>query len=93
MNNVLNSAEYCLQILNDYKHSTFPKLSLEAFETELEKCVIKAKWEKTRELRKNEEKHKDDESDEPKAQTTTVFDAEKCTIDFRNSKATDLNKG
>ena len=71
-------------------HSIYPKLNLEAFETELEKCVIKAKWEKFRESCKQEEQNKRLELDEPETTSKKVFDDEKNTIDFRNLKATDL---
>ena len=38
-------------------HRTYPKLNLESFKTELQKCVIKAQWQKQRELREHEEKN------------------------------------
>jgi hypothetical protein len=51
-------------------HRIFPKLNLEIFETELEKCMIKAKWEKTREERNNEQHFKAIETGEHKDTST-----------------------
>ena len=34
-------------------HRFYPKLKLEEFKTELEKCIIKANWQKTRAQRMN----------------------------------------
>ena len=39
-------------------HRINPRLNIESFETELEKAHIKAKWEKYRENRSNEDKNK-----------------------------------
>ena len=39
-------------------HRIFPRLNLESFETELEKCNIKGVWEKIRGERNNEEMYK-----------------------------------
>ena len=71
-------------------HQTFPNLNLENFETELEKCMIKAKWEKIREESNNEKRNKENETGETIKEPTEVLDKETKTIDFRNLKATDL---
>jgi hypothetical protein len=71
-------------------HRTYPNLNLENFKTELEKCVIKAKWEKQRELRKQEEQNCKDENDEPKEVPKESVNDKRNTIHFRDLKATDL---
>ena len=68
-------------------HRIFPKMKLEEFKTELEKCVIKANWQKTREQRNQEDINRKDENDD----TPTEASKDKTNvIDFRNLKATDL---
>ena len=77
------------------KHTIFPKLNIESFETELQKCEVKHKWQMLREQRLNEEKYKKDElknsndTDEVE-KNKEVFDKEKKVVDFRNLKATDM---
>jgi hypothetical protein len=66
---------------------TYPKLKLDDFKTELEKCVIKANWQKTNEQRKQENLNKKNENDNV---TDEVPDETKNVIDFRNLRATDL---
>ena len=39
-------------------HRIFPKLRLEDFKTELEKCVVKANWQKIREQRNQEDNNR-----------------------------------
>ena len=68
-------------------HRTYPKLKLDDFKTELEKCVIKANWQKTNEQRKQEKLNKKNENDDV---TDEATDATKNVIDFRNLRATDL---
>ena len=68
-------------------HRIFPKLKLEEFKTELEKCVIKANWQKTREQRNQEDINRKDENDDT---PTEASKDETNVIDFRNLKATDL---
>ena len=70
-------------------HRIYPRLNVEDFETELEKAVIKANWEKIREGRSNEENHIVVETGDKK-DTLKTFDASKKAINFRNLKATDL---
>ena len=67
-------------------HRVFPKLNLEDFRTELEKCVIKANWEKMGDKTKNEEENRKLENDD-------TFSAAPVTrskvIDFRELNATE----
>ena len=74
------------------KHKTFPKLNIESFETELEKCIIKAKWEKIRNETAKETKKKNIECDNEvgKDLPNDVFNDEKKVIDFRNLRSTEL---
>ena len=76
-------------------HTIFPKVDIEEFDTEMEKCVIKCKWQKQQELRKFEEaKALEEASDEIKSSNeekfTKVYDSEKKVLDLRNLKPTDL---
>ena len=68
-------------------HRIYPRLNLEEFKTELEKCVIKANWQKTREERMKEDTNKKNEKDD---HPTEVSDEKANVIDFRNLRATDL---
>ena len=71
------------------KHRIFPRLSVESFETEIEKAVIKAKWERIRVERSKEEHNKALESGEV-IDIPKTYDESKKLVDFRNLKATDL---
>ena len=76
-------------------HQTFPKLSLEKFETELEKCNIKMTWESMRKSRMEEKNHVDKENDDnidakKHGETEKVYEHKTKTLDLRNLKATDL---
>ena len=72
-------------------HRTFPKLNVENFETELEKCFIKAKWEKFREGTKKEELNKRiEEGNDGKNRSNKEGNGEPKPVDFRDLKATDL---
>ena len=51
---VKKEEEYILTLPPD--HAIFPKVDMEDFDTEMEKCVIKCTWEANREQRENEEK-------------------------------------
>ena len=71
------------------------ELSLEKFETELEKCMIKATWESNRESRKQEKEKVDIENENSEKANNTeendkVYDHKTKTLDLRNLKATDL---
>ena len=68
-------------------HRTYPKLKLDDFKTELEKCVIKANWQKTNEQRRQEEVNKKNENDDD---TDDLPNETKNTINFTNLRATDL---
>ena len=70
-------------------HRTYPKLKLDDFKTELEKCVIKANWQKTNEQRRQEEVNKKNENDDD---TDDLPNETKNTINFTNLRATDLTK-
>ena len=71
-------------------HRTFPKLNLENFKTELEKCVIKANWQKQQDWRKHEEHNHRSETDETIKDSNEVQDNKSNIVDFRNLRATDL---
>ena len=68
-------------------HRIFPKLKLEEFRTELEKCVVKANWQKTREQRQQEDINRKSENDDAR---TDDSNDKTNVIDFRNLRATDL---
>ena len=74
-------------------HTVFPKIDIEEFNTDMEKCVIKCNWEANREQREAEEKKDIEEvSEEIKSQGET-YDNEiddKKGLDFRNLRATDF---
>ena len=70
-------------------HRIYPRLNIEDFDTEVEKAVTKANWEKLRKERKKEEDNIAIETGESKEDLKT-FDESKKVIDFRNLKATDL---
>ena len=63
---------------------------MENFRTELEKCVIKANWQKRGDLRKHEEQNKKNENDETEEISKELVDNKAKTVDFRNLRATDL---
>ena len=74
------------------KHTIFPNLKIEEFETELQKCEVKIRWQTQREERNKEDLKKKAELKESGEENTTV-DTEvstKDSIDFRNLKATDM---
>ena len=74
---------------------TYPKLSLERFDTEIEKCIVKATWESNRQSIEKEralaEKEKND-NDDTKIEkgNDKVYDRTTKILDLRNLKATDL---
>ena len=80
------------------QHTTFTKLNVEAFETELEKCKVKAKWQKFQEMRKEEENRATEEiiiNGEKKSEALDesfekVFSSKNKILNFQNLKATDL---
>ena len=71
---------------------------MEAFETELEKCKVKAKWQKFQEMRKEEENkateeyiiNGDIETEALDESFSKVFNSKSKTLNFQNLKATDL---
>ena len=78
-------------------YQTFPQLSLEKFETEVEKCMIKATWESNREsiqkeknLVEKECKDNEDENVTKNAASDKVYDHKTKTLNLANLKATDL---
>ena len=73
-------------------HQTFPRLSLATFETEMEKCMIKATWEAMRKSINYEKKHAEDKNDDDKDVHVSDkdYDHDTKTLDLRNLKATDL---
>ena len=71
-------------------HRTYPKLNLENFKTELEKCVIKANWQKQRDLREHEKQNHKKENPETEDVSKELYDNEAKIVDFSNLRATDL---
>ena len=73
--------------------STFPKVDIEEFDTEIEKCMIKCQWEVNREERAAEQKKASEEAsnkvNEEKADTN-MDDKDQKHIDFRNIRATEF---
>ena len=78
-------------------HTTYPKILVEEVKTELEKCVIKCRWNDVSEQTKNENENKIKESedtrdkiDNNKKDAMKVYDANKKCVDLKNLRATDL---
>ena len=74
------------------KHTIFPKLDVEAFETDLQKCEVKCRWQSKIELREQEKLNQKLELKDTGNKTEMkdkVF-ATEDSIDFRNLKATDM---
>ena len=78
-------------------HTTYPKIVVEEVKTELEKCVIKCRWNDVSEQTKNENENKIKESedtrdkiDNNKKDAMKVYDANKKCVDLKNLRATDL---
>ena len=76
-------------------HTTFPKVVVEEFNTDMEKCVIKCNWQHMKEQRQFEEKKALEEaSEEIKSNDeetyNKVYDNEKKSLDMRNIKPTDF---
>ena len=75
-------------------HTTFPPLKVEQFDTELQKCEVKSRWQSHNEQRKNENRKKKeelgDDTNGEDEETKEVFSIETKTLDFRNLKATDM---
>ena len=86
---IKSNEEDILSFPPDY--ATFPKVDIEEFDTDMEKCVIKCTWEANKEQRKSEEKKGLEERDEATAEDKediNILDMK--TLDFRNLKPTDL---
>ena len=76
-------------------HTIFPRVDIEEFNTEMEKCVIKCIWEANRVQRKSEEnKAMEEASDESKSKfekkDNKVYDNELRSLNFKNLKPTDF---
>ena len=69
---------------------------MEEFETELEKCDIKCRWETNREERKREDENVNKEREDPKVtdedstSINRVFNLKTKSLDLRNLRATDF---
>ena len=63
---------------------------MENFKTELEKCVIKANWQKQRDLREHEKQNHNKENPETEDVSKELYDNEAKIVDFSNLRATDL---
>ena len=76
------------------KHTTFPPLKVEQFDSDLQKCEVKSRWQSHNEQRKNENRKKKeelgDDTNGEDEETKEVFSIETKTLDFRNLKATDM---
>ena len=73
----------------------YPKLSLEKFDTEIEKCMVKATWESNRKSIKKEralaeKENEDNDHSKVEKGNDKVYDRTTKTLDLRNLKATDL---
>ena len=73
-------------------HTIFPKVDIEEFDTDMEKCLIKSRWQTIQEQRKFEDKKVQEEKGEDNTSDDKENDnASKVKgIDFRNIKPTDF---
>ena len=65
-------------------------MNLEEFKTELEKCVIKATWQKNRDLQKQEELNSKKEKADSENGSSEASEYSSNSINFTKLKATDL---
>ena len=80
------------------QQTRYPKLNVETFERELEKCVVNEKWQKLREMREKEERLAnveivdcvDKDPAELEECSNIVYRLSDKVMDFRNLKATDM---
>lgn len=75
------------------QHTTFPKLDVEAFDTELQKCVVKASWQKMYDMRKAEDDkvmEEMNEIEESNEELGKVYNSINKELNFKNLKATDI---
>ena len=76
-------------------HTVFPKVDIEEFDTEMEKCIIKCTWEANKEQRRSEEKKAKEEASEKvkpndEEENNKLYDDRTKSLDFRNLKPTDF---
>ena len=87
---ISSNEEDILSLPPDY--ATYPKVDIEEFDTDMEKCVIKCTWEANKEQRKSEEKKALEEgagaTDTNDNEHINILDMK--TLDFRKLKPTDL---
>ena len=69
-------------------HTIFPKVDMEEFDTDMEKCIIKSKWQKNQEQRKVEEERVLKEQGEVAVENISEIKIK--GIDFRNMRPTDF---
>ena len=71
----------------------FPKVDIEEFETDMEKCLIKCSWDTKNVQRKIESEKASNEASDNSDEVTSekkLYDTEEKRLDFRNLKATDF---
>ena len=77
-------------------HTIYPKIDLEEFDTDMEKCIIKCTWEAVREQRKVEENKVMEEVSGESVKNQNYenydkfYDPKKKSLNFRNLKPTDF---
>ena len=71
-------------------HTIFPKVNIEEFDTDMEKCVIKCKWQARNEERKVEENNVREEAKEQNETIDKTVEDEANILDFRYIKPTDF---
>ena len=74
-------------------HAIYPKVDIEEFDTDMEKCIIKCQWEVNKEERVAEQKRVDKEVSEDVEKVDNIErtdDAGIKSMDFRNMRATKL---
>ena len=71
-------------------HAIFPKVDIEEFDTEVEKCIIKCQWEVNKEERIAEQMKAKEEASEELEESVKTDDNEAKLLDFRNLRATEF---
>ena len=75
-------------------HTVFPRVDIEEFDTEMEKCVIKCTWEANKEQRKSEEKkvmeEVTEENDLNDEEPNKLVENPLKSLDFQTFKPTDF---
>ena len=77
-------------------HTVFPRVDIEEFDTEMEKCFIKCTWEANKEQRKSEEKkvmeEVTEENDLNDEEPNKLVENPLKSLDFQTFKPTDFKK-